>query len=162
MKIEGLDSERTASLWDAYENYRRSLMEKQGSSSGVDLSPGGTQESEQTKRVNDTGQCQTCKERKYQDGSDDPGVSYKTPTRISSDQAAAAVRGHEMEHVNRERAKAVQEDRKVVSQSVTYHSAICPECGKVYVSGGTTRTVTRGKPEPESSNTQPEGFEAYA
>ena len=25
------------------------------------------------------GECQTCKERKYQDGSDDAGVSYKTP-----------------------------------------------------------------------------------
>ena len=43
----------------------------------------------------------------------------------------------------REQAKARQEDRKVVSQSVTYHTAICPECGEAYVSGGTTRTVTK-------------------
>ena len=26
---------------------------------------------------------------------------------------------------------------------MTIHTSICPECGKVYVSGGTTRTTTR-------------------
>lgn len=95
------------------------------------------------------GECQTCKERKYQDGSDDAGVSFKTPTRIAPEQAAAAVRGHEMEHVVRERAAAVREDRRVVSQSVTMHTAICPECGASYVSGGTTRTTTAADPQPE-------------
>ena len=100
-------------------------------------------ESKSAQEVMEEGECQTCKERKYQDGSDDPGVSFKTPTNIAPEQAASAVRGHENEHVIREQAKAQREDRKVVSQSVTYHTAICPECGKVYVSGGTTRTVTR-------------------
>ena len=100
-------------------------------------------ESKSAQEVMEEGECQTCKERKYQDGSDDPGVSFKTPTNIAPEQAASAVRGHENEHVVREQAKAQREDRKVVSQSVTYHTAICPECGKVYVSGGTTRTVTR-------------------
>lgn len=94
------------------------------------------------RKTSQEGECQTCKERKYQDGSDDAGVSYKTPTHIAPDQAASAVRGHEMEHVVREQAKAEGDDRKVVSQSVTLHNGICPECGKVYVSGGTTRTVT--------------------
>ncbi len=89
------------------------------------------------------GECQTCEERKYQDGSDDMGVSYQTPTNIKPEQAASAVRGHEMEHVYREQAKADREGRKVVSQSVTMHTGICPECGKAYVSGGTTRTVTK-------------------
>lgn len=93
------------------------------------------------------GECQTCKKRKYQDGSDDPGVSFKTPTNVAPEQAAAAVRGHEQEHVVREQAKAQRENREVVSQSVTYHTAICPECGKVYVSGGTTRTSTRAVQE---------------
>ena len=96
------------------------------------------------------GECQTCKERKYQDGSDDPGVSFKTPTNIAPEQAASAVRGHEMEHVVREQAKAQREDRKVVSQTVTMHTAICPECGKAYVSGGTTRTTTKANPEVEA------------
>lgn len=88
------------------------------------------------------GRCKTCEERKYQDGSNDAGVSFKTPTRIDPSQVASAVRGHEMEHVYREQAKAKREDRKVVSQTVTLHTAICPECGKVYISGGTTRTAT--------------------
>ncbi len=100
-------------------------------------------ESKSAREVMEEGECQTCEERKYQDGSDDPGVSFKTPTNVAPEQAASAVRGHENEHVVREQAKARQEDRKVVSQSVTYHTGICPECGKVYVSGGTTRTVTK-------------------
>lgn len=93
------------------------------------------------------GKCQTCEKRKYQDESDDMGVSFQTPTNISPEQAASAVRGHENEHVVREQAKAKQEGRKVVSQSVTLHTDICPECGKVYISGGTTRTVTAAEKE---------------
>lgn len=113
----------------------RMRMEDAGEESGV----------EGARKALEEGECQTCKERKYQDGSDDPGVSYQTPTRISPQSAASAVRGHEMEHVVRENAKAQREDRKVVSQSVTLHTAICPECGDVYVSGGTTRTTTAAK-----------------
>lgn len=100
--------------------------------------------------VMEEGECQTCKERKYQDGSDDPGVSFKTPQSVDPQQAATAVRGHENEHVVREQAKARREDRKVVSQSVTYHTGICPECGKVYVSGGTTRTVTKANTDSQA------------
>ena len=99
-------------------------------------------------------ECGTCESRKYKDGSNDPGVSYKTPTHITPEQAASAVMGHEMEHVVREQAKAVREDRRVVSQSVTVHTAICPECGKVYVSGGTTRTATAGDRSGESASDQ--------
>ena len=89
-------------------------------------------------------ECQTCAERKYQDGSNDPGVSFKAATHLSPEEAATAVRGHEMEHVVRNQAKAAREDREIVSQSVIIHTDICPECGRVYTSGGTTRTVTRG------------------
>ena len=101
-------------------------------------------------------ECQTCKERKYQDGSDDPGVSFKTPTNVAPELAALAVRGHEQEHVVREQAEARREGRDVVSQSVTYHTAICPECGKVYVSGGTTRTSTRAAQEQPGAGTEME------
>ena len=101
------------------------------------------QGAESAQEALEEGECQTCEERKYQDGSDDMGVSFQTPTNIKPEQAASAVRGHEMEHVYRERAKAGREGRKVVSQSVTMHTEICPECGKSYVSGGTTRTVTK-------------------
>lgn len=103
----------------------------------------------------DEGKCQTCEKRKYQDESDDMGVSFQTPTNISPEQAASAVRGHENEHVVREQAKAQQEGRRVVSQSVTIHTDICPECGKVYISGGTTRTVTAAeKEQPEQQDDQ--------
>ena len=95
------------------------------------------------------GQCETCEKRKYQDGSDDMGVSFKSPTQVDPDMASAAVRGHENEHVVRERAKAEQEGRKVVNQSVTLHTDICPECGKVYTSGGETRTTSVEKNEPQ-------------
>ncbi|MDE7171851.1 MAG: hypothetical protein K2O11_08280 [Oscillospiraceae bacterium] len=111
-------------------------------------------ESKSAQEVMEEGECQTCKERKYQDGSDDPGVSFKTPTHIGPDQAASAVRGHENEHVVREQSKAQREDRKVVSQSVTYHTDICPECGKVYVSGGTTRTITKANNDQQADSQQ--------
>lgn len=94
-------------------------------------------------------ECKTCAERKYQDGSDDPGVSFKTAAHISPDQAAAKVRSHEYEHVVREQAKAEREDREVVSQTVQLHTSICPECGRSYVSGGVTNTVTKGTSEPQ-------------
>jgi hypothetical protein len=87
-------------------------------------------------------ECQTCKNRKYVDGSDDPSVSFQSPTHISPEQAGSQVMAHEREHVNHEQAKADKEDRKVVSQTVTLSTSICPECGRVYVSGGVTRTVT--------------------
>ena len=93
------------------------------------------------------GECQTCEQRRYQDGSDDMGVSFQTPTKISPEAAGAAVRGHEQEHVSREQAKAKREGKEVVSQSVVIHTSVCPECGKVYVSGGTTKTTTASKPE---------------
>ncbi len=117
------------------------------------------EQAKSAQEVMEEGQCQTCKERKYQDGSNDPGVSFKTPTNIAPEQAAAAVRGHEQEHVVREQAKAQRENREIVSQSVTYHTAICPECGKVYISGGTTRTSSRAieeqsTRESENPNTQ--------
>lgn len=98
------------------------------------------------------GKCETCEKRKYQDGSDDMGVSFQTPTRVDPDMASAAVRGHENEHVIRDRAKAEQEGRKVVSQSVTLHTDICPECGKVYTSGGETRTTSIEKNDQQEQN----------
>ena len=88
-------------------------------------------------------ECNTCKERKYQDGSDDPGVSFKSPTHVSPEASGAAVMSHELEHVSREQSKAGQEGRKVVAQSVQTYSGVCPECGKVYTAGGKTTTVTK-------------------
>ena len=94
------------------------------------------------------GKCQTCEERRYQDGSDDMGVSFQTPTRIAPENVASAVRGHERENVFREQAKAQRENRRVISQSVALHTSVCPECGKAYISGGTTTTTTASAPDP--------------
>lgn len=84
-------------------------------------------------------ECQTCKERKYQDGSDEM-VSFKSPTHISPESASSAVRAHEQEHVSNAYKKAAQGNGEVIRASVTIHTAICPECGRSYVAGGTTAT----------------------
>lgn len=90
--------------------------------------------------------CVTCANRVYQDGSNDPGVSFKSPTHVSPEQSHSMVMAHENEHVQREQQKADQEDRDVVSQSVTLSRSICPECGKSYISGGVTKTTTQSRP----------------
>ncbi|NLL66892.1 MAG: hypothetical protein GX236_04225 [Clostridiaceae bacterium] len=90
-------------------------------------------------------ECQTCKSRKYVDGSNDPGVSFKSPTSVSPGASFSAVSSHEQEHVTREQAKASREGRRVISQSVKIYIDTCPECGKAYSSGGKTTTVTKGE-----------------
>ena len=85
-------------------------------------------------------ECQTCKERKYQDGSDEGNVSFKAAAHISPNAAGAVVRAHEGEHVANAYAKAEKNNGKVVNASVSIHTAICPECGRSYISGGTTNT----------------------
>lgn len=108
------------------------------------------------------GECQTCKNRKYQDGSDDPGVSFKSASKVGPEGAAAAVRGHEYEHVYRNQAKAVREGKEVVYQSVRIKTAICPECGDSYVAGGETTTVTKTKPETVEPTEQKDNAELAA
>jgi hypothetical protein len=88
-------------------------------------------------------ECQTCRNRKYVDGSDDAGVSFKAPAHVSPESSMAAVASHEQEHVSREGAKAQADGREIVSQSVRIYTDVCPECGRVYASGGKTTTTTR-------------------
>lgn len=87
-------------------------------------------------------ECETCKNRKYQDGSDE-NVSFKTASHIPPNAAGAAVRAHEGEHVSKAYEKAAQNNGKVVNASVSIHTSICPECGRTYVSGGTTNTTIK-------------------
>ncbi len=94
------------------------------------------------------GECETCKNRKYKDGSDE-NVSFKSATHISPEAAGAAVAGHEAEHVSNAYTKAGEKNGKVVSASVSIHTDVCPECGRVYVSGGETRTMIK---YPNESN----------
>ncbi len=93
-------------------------------------------------RKSSPAECQTCKERKYQDGSDE-NVSFKSAQHISPTAAGARVRAHEQEHVANAYSKAEQNNGKVINASVTIHTAVCPECGRTYVSGGTTHTMIK-------------------
>ena len=90
-------------------------------------------------RKSSPAECQTCKNRKYQDGSDEM-VSFKSAQHISPNAAAARVRGHEAEHVSNAYKDAAQNNGKVLQASVSIKTAVCPECGRVYVSGGETAT----------------------
>lgn len=85
-------------------------------------------------------ECQTCKERKYQDGSNETDVSFKAPGHISPQASASTVMAHEQQHVANAYQKASEKGGNVVSCSVSLHTAVCPECGTSYVAGGTTST----------------------
>lgn len=84
--------------------------------------------------------CETCKNRKYQDGSDESNVSFKAASHVSPESAASRVRAHENEHVSNAYKKAAKDNGKVMNASVTIQTSICPECGRTYVSGGLTKT----------------------
>lgn len=85
-------------------------------------------------------ECQTCKNRKYQDGSDE-NVSFKSASHISPASSGARVRAHEAEHVSNAYTKAAQNHGEVISASVSIRTAVCPECGRTYTAGGETTTV---------------------
>ena len=101
------------------------------------------EEAADIKRRFDSFECQTCKNRRYQDDSDDSGVSFQSATHVDPSAAYSAVRSHENEHVARNKTQAEQHGQKIAFQTVTIHRAICPECGRSYVSGGVTHTVTK-------------------
>ena len=108
-------------------------------------------------------ECQTCKNRKYKDGSDEM-VSFKSPTHISPGSAASAVRAHEQEHVTNAYSKAATGNGKVISASVSIHTAICPECGRSYISGGTTNTQIKyyNEDNPYQKDLKAADHEKYA
>ncbi len=105
-------------------------------------------------------ECETCKNRRYQDGSDEM-VSFKTPGKISPEESFAKVSAHEQEHVTNAVAEGSKPGKELISATVSLKTAMCPECGKAYVAGGTTRTMmkTYGK-DPFSQNQK--AFEAEA
>lgn len=97
-------------------------------------------------------ECQTCSERKYQDGSDE-NVSFKAAAHISPESSASRVRAHEQEHVANAYSEAAKENGKVVQASVRLCTSVCPECGKSYVSGGlTTTTIKFNEDNPYGRN----------
>lgn len=93
----------------------------------------------QTNQPSSPSECETCKNRKYQDGSDEM-VSFKSAAHISPQASAGIVRSHEQEHVSNAYSKAARENAKVLQANVSLKTAVCPECGRSYVAGGTTTT----------------------
>ena len=87
-------------------------------------------------------ECETCKHRKYQDGSNEM-VSFKAAGHIAPSNAAMVVMGHEQEHVSNAYRKAALSGGEVERASVRLKTAICPECGRTYISGGETTTQIR-------------------
>ena len=96
-------------------------------------------------------ECKTCHTRKYKDQSNDSSVSFQSPTQVSPEMAASAVASHEQEHVQHNAEKAKSEGMKATS-FVQIHSAVCPECGRIYVSGGTTTTYYSQKQQSQGEN----------
>ena len=105
-------------------------------------SPVADEESKKVGRTSSPEECETCKNRKYQDGSNE-NVSFKSASHISPNAAGAAVRAHEGEHVANAYTKAAGKNGKVINASVSIHTSVCPECGRTYVSGGTTNTTIK-------------------
>lgn len=107
-----------------------------------------------TGRKSSPSECKTCKSRKYQDGSNETDVSFKSPGHISPQASAGTVRAHEQQHVSNAYQKAAKGDGKVISASVSLRTAICPECGTAYVAGGETRTAISypGEKNPYKEN----------
>lgn len=105
-------------------------------------SPVADEESKKVGRTSSPEECETCKNRKYQDGSNE-NVSFKSASHISPNAAGAAVRAHEGEHVANAYTKAAEKNGKVINASVSIHTSVCPECGRTYVSGGTTNTTIK-------------------
>lgn len=120
----------------------------------------GVENSRAAKKVGKA-ECQTCKARKYKDGSDEM-VSFKSATHISPQAAGSAVMAHEQEHVSNAYKKAALNDGKVLQASVQLHMGVCPECGRSYVAGGTTSTkIQYNEDNPYEKNAKSLQAEAF-
>ncbi len=124
------------------------------------VTPIGTDNTVNSSRKVQPVECQTCKNRKYQDGSDEM-VSFKTPGRIKPEESYGKVMAHEQEHVMNAIAEGNEKNKELVSATVSLKTAICPECGRTYIAGGTTTTMMRiYGDDPYSKNLK--SFEAEA
>lgn len=158
--------------YGAYNSYTnaysgRNSMSNAANASGRPAIQGNTAGTEKTVEKNNADQdkqvkaghrsspseCQTCKERKYQDGSNESDVSFKAPGHISPQASAGTVRAHEQQHVSNAYEKAAKGNGKVISATVSLRTEICPECGTAYVAGGETRTsIAYSKENPYQKN----------
>ena len=172
-KIEGKD--KGMQRWEALRQYRQMKQAKSSAanenapknkSSKGNEKPETTvnsqgkskdaEEMERTRKRLGMAECETCKNRQYVDQSNDGSVSFQTPTHISPESAGKMVLSHEGEHVSNEQSKAKEKGAKVVSQNVRIFTSICPECGKLYVSGGLTTTVTAEETNKAADENDPQ------
>ena len=107
------------------------------------VSPLSKDEQKRIGKAESKGECQTCKERKYVDGSDEGNVSFKAPGHIAPEASAGVVMSHEKEHVANAKREGNKPGNELISATVSLKTAICPECGRSYVAGGTTRTLIK-------------------
>lgn len=154
MKIGSLDYNTKINLYEG-SNYNKGLASNPDKS-GDEVNPlsdtiAKNDSAIRAEKSQGITECKTCSQRKYQDKSNDSSVSFQAPTHVEPGLAGGAVMAHEQEHVVNEKVKAQNEGRKVVAQSVQIFTDVCPECGKRYVSGGNTRTVTKSD---SKSNTE--------
>lgn len=111
--------------------------------------------SAQVKAMKRNGQmeCSSCASRKYQDGSNETDVSFKSPGHIAPAASGATVSAHERQHVANAYQSAAKNNGKVLQATVALKTAKCSECGRSYVSGGTTSTMIKYQEEnPYSRN----------
>lgn len=100
-----------------------------------------TREADIVEKSSKSGECQTCKNRKYVDGSNEGNVSFKAPGHISPEASGAVVMAHEKEHVANATSEGKEPGKRLISATVSLQMAVCPECGRTYVAGGTTKTT---------------------
>lgn len=103
-------------------------------------------------RTSQDGECQTCKNRKYVDGSKENDVSFKTPGHVSPEASLSAVINHENQHVANAIAQGNEKNKELVSSNVRIKMDRCPECGKSYAAGGETTTVIKTSSPSYSSS----------
>ena len=140
MRINGTGGYQ--SPYDRYSNYNNYNNENAPYDTNAPTEEDENEAENVNGRKSSPGECETCKNRKYQDGSDEM-VSFKAAGHIDPDNAASVVMSHEQEHVSNAYQKADKGNGEVVRASVRLKTDVCPECGRTYISGGETTTQIR-------------------
>lgn len=130
------------SPYDRYSNYNNYNNETAPYGTNAPTEENESETANINGRKSSPGECETCKNRKYQDGSDEM-VSFKAACHIDPNNAASVVMSHEQEHVSNAYQKADAGNGEVVRASVRLKTDVCPECGRTYISGGETTTQIR-------------------
>ncbi len=130
------------SPYDRYSNYGASGEDNAYGTDNASPIPEEEDDIDTGNRKSSPAECETCKNRKYQDGSNEM-VSFKAAGHIDPSNAASVVMSHEQEHVSNAYQKAELENGEVVRANVRLKTDVCPECGRTYISGGVTSTQIR-------------------